>query len=375
MSTPSADAKSVPSMMNVFTFRFTQEVLKEKKGNVCVSPLSVSVCLSTLLNGSKGETYDQLRKTLNYQTLDLAAINEGTKETVRQLIDAPNKPFTISNSVWLRSDFKPNPSYVKATTNFYNADFFGVPQFDQVTVNKINAWTKEKTKQRIDKIVDNVDPQTVLALVNALTFDADWETQFQPRFTGNKKFSVSKDVSFETPTMNDSRTVPYSETPTAKAIELNYKGGEYGMILVLPKGESSPQDFYKGLNIKTFEALRQSLKSENETKISLPKFKVEAQYDLKPTLSKLGMQDVFTAGDFSGVSKMLRDAKVDKAVHKTYLKLNEKGTEAAAATAIMVPTRAIMNPSEFRANRPFAYLLVNNKTGVVLFAGVCSDPR
>jgi len=359
--------------MNLFTFRFAREAVREKPGNVCVSPLSISVCLSTLLNGSKGKTFETLRTALGYQSADLGAIDVGIKSVIDQLVDAPNKPFTISNSVWLRSEFKPNPGYQTSMKDFFGADFFSVPAFNQTTVDKINAWTKQKTKNRIPKIVDRVDPQTALALVNALTFDADWETQFEPRSTSPQKFTLAGGKVIQPPTMHASRDVPYGESALGQAVRLDYKGGAYGMILVLPKG--TPGAFFAGLNAKSYGVLLNSLKANRETSLMLPKFKVEDQYDLRKPLSQLGMGSLFVAGDFTGVSSTLHNTRIGEAVHKTYLKLNEKGTEAAAATAIMVPTRAVANPAQFRADRPFAYLLVNNKTDVIVFAGVCADPR
>lgn len=375
--TPPSDASTqVQQGLNDFTFRLMQDVVKGAKGNECVSPLSISICLSTLLEGAKGSSFEDLRKTLGYRGLTLKTIDEGNRQTIDALVNATGHPFTIANSVWTDAGTPLVPAYVKNAKAFYDSEIFAVRQFNAGVIARINAWTKQKTKGRIDKILDQVTPGMALVLVNALTFDADWAEKFDTRATRKQKFNTSDTTSFEVPMMSAKREIPYVDRPTSKAIRLAYKGGQFSMIFLVPKRGYDARSLLRSMTAKTFGKTLETLefRRARDTTIFIPKFKIEREYDLIPALKRLGMTSLFTNADLSGISRSLGGSQVSKVVHKTYFKIDEKGTEAAAATGVVV-TKAAMGPVDiFRADRPFAYMLVNDKTKTVLFAGVCAKP-
>lgn len=372
-------AKPVQQAMNEFTFRLASEILKSgDEANACLSPLSVSVCASTLLNGAKNQSFGDLRRTLSYDKLSMDQINDGSYATISTLLGAKGKPFTIANSAWLKTEHTPRPAYVQTLQHYYNADFYGVKNFDGETVNRINQWTSDKTKGRIDKLFDKLDPEdTSLVLVNALTFDGDWVTPFKTSATSPSPFHVNgaADVA-DRPTMHGTFDADFYQKDGVKALRLPYKGNEFSMVFILPQANTSAKSYLAGLKPETFQDLLNNLTSQ-ETIIALPKFKVNGSYSLKDSLSALGMASLFEEADLSGIT----DGRffVSEVVHKTYLKVDEKGAEAAAATGIVVaPTSARLNPPpppQFIADRPFAYFIVNNATNTILFLGVCGDPN
>jgi len=369
---------SVPSTqiqqgLNDFTFRLIRETLKGSKGNECVSPLSISICLSTAMAGAKGATLDDLRNGLGYGSQDVGAINAGNKQLTDQLANAAGKPFVIANSVWVDTKTPLTPGYVKDAKAFYDSDIFTVPKFDSHAIDRINAWTKEKTKGRIERILEQASPGMVMVLVNALTFDADWELKFDTRATRTEKFHTSASTSVETAMMHSNRKVPYWEGPNGKAVRLAYKGKQFSLILLLPKDGFDAAGLLRNTNSQSYAQIMQSLHLSRQVTLSFPKFKIQRDYDLIPPLSSLGMPRLFSAADFSGISKSLARSRVNKIVQKTYFKVDEKGTEAAAATG-MVFGRMAMEPAFFQADRPFAYLLVDDRTHAILFAGVCAKP-
>ncbi|MBN9504364.1 MAG: hypothetical protein BGO01_12000 [Armatimonadetes bacterium 55-13] len=363
------------SKVNDFVFRLINaSTTPTTEGNVCIAPLSVSLCLSALLNGASGSSIADLETTLGYKGLSLQEVNDGSYAIVQGLLGSKGSPITVANSIWIRGDFKPKPAYVSSLSNYYRALLTPVKNFQKPTVDKINAWTSEKTKERIPKLFDSLDPATVVVLANALTFDGKWSHPFKKQRTAQAAFHLANGDTIQVPRMFGNFEVPYYEAETWKAIRLPYQGEEFSMICVLPK--ESPIQWLRKQTSKSMSDLIQNLKSGGiDTPISIPRFNASYTLDLEAPLSNLGMGKLFKSIELNNLADFgpLKDQlSIGEAVHKTYIKVDEEGTEAAA-TGIGVKAAAFRG--NFLADRPFAYFIVHHKTNLVLFAGVCADPR
>lgn len=365
--------QTTPQAVNSFAFR-----LIEKTGtptgdeNLLISPFSVSSALSMLVPGTSGEEQRKLMSVLA-PGLSAEALRSGVKNLRNSMLSAGGDPLQIANSAWVYKRMPLNPGYVSELKDFYGSE---VRPFERNTrsVQEINAWVDAKTKQRIPRIIESIEPDERLFLVNAIAFDGTWTTQFDPAQTRSEPFHrPSGDVSV--PTMRARRSVPYFQTDELRAIRLDYEGGQFGMLLMLPEQGRDAGALLKGLSPEKLNAVLEGLGDADNLPIALPKFKFEESYNLEAPLSGMGLESLFKLADLSRISPELATGAISRVLHKTFIEVDEKGTKAAAATAVAVATRVILRDRpEFMADRPFAFLLLHKPTGTILFTGVVNDP-
>jgi serpin B len=275
----------------------------------------------------------------------------------------------LANAVWAQRGEALLEAYVELLRGTYGAPpepvDFAVPA---PVAERINAWVSGRTHERIQDIVNAgmLTPDTRLVLVNALWFKAAWETPFNPRVTKERAFTLASGAQVSVPFMAQTAVFAYAEKDGAQAVELPYKGDRFSMIVVLPAG-GEPRAVPQGL----LEALDAA-----SVQVHLPRFRIETAYRLEDTLPAMGMKAAFRRdADFSGINGQ-RDLFLSVVVHKAFVAVDEAGTEAAAATAVMtLRGEAPTKTAEFRADRPFLFLIRDTKTGTVLFLGRVSDPR
>ena len=341
-------------LLNIFVNgAFQTSVFRETNNdfpgkNVCISPLSMFQVLGLTTNGAKGTTQDEMVSALEATSLEnLNNINLNILQSIRQF-----ETVEIANGVMTK--FNPTLMFLKICIK-YEASIFPL-----VSVEQVNEWCSEKTHGKITKILDELNPDTVMLLINAVYFKADWQHPFNPSFTYTGKFTgptETKDVRFMTQTKNFN----YYEDNNVQVVELPYKNDSTSAIVILPKDKIDVDTYLKSLDDNELNTILAGFTSKRVS-LSLPKFEIEFETKLRDILIRLGMAQAFdVTADFSGI-KCSGGIKVNDVIHKTYLKVDEKGTEAAAVTAVdMIATTALVEIITMNVNRPFIFLLRSTK--------------
>jgi len=284
-----------------------------------------------------------------------------------------------ANGLWLERSFAFLDSYLSLVKSSYDAefraaDFVGAAEG---TRHEINQWTEERTAGRIRDLVPPgaLTPDTALVLVNAIWFKATWAEQFEKEATAEAPFHTSDTTQVAARMMNRTGTYRYAEDGLAQVVELPYAGGRMSMLVVLPRARAGLAAVETALSPERLEAWTRAL-SETRVAVSLPRFRVEQAFSLNAALAALGMRKAFTDADFSGMAEG-GGLYISEVLHKAFVDVDENGTEAAAATAVIMMKASMPSPGEpvvFRADHPFLFLIRDRTTGSVLFVGRLCDP-
>jgi serine protease inhibitor len=366
-----------PTVLNDFAFRLIGSTVPEgSRQNELISPLSVQWALSLLLNGARNGTADILSQTLGLGSLSVDDLNRLNRDLVEAMQD-DEVEFKVANSVWSLNEVQPSQAYQDALRRFYGAEFFRLTGTGDGQVRRVNSWVGEKTKGRIGQIIDRLDPLDRLILINALAFDGKWKHPFDKEQTTPQEFFPEGGEAVEVPMMfKVDQQYPYARLDDGgRAVMLPYRGDKFGMLLVLPaEGEPATQAL-RQMDTKRLDGILDKL-SPSRTKVVLPLIEVSADYALKEALTKMGMGTLFVHADLAGIDpKMSQDFYVSRVIHKTFLKWDEEGTEAAAVTGAIVGITSVpTDPPEFVADRPFTYCLIHRPSKAVVFAGVVHQP-
>lgn len=357
---------------NEFAFKLYDQ-LKETEGNLFFSPASIEAALAMTAEGARGNTQEQFDAlgVINFQTLETSGRQECLPHKNLPMV-GKSVTFEMANAIWVDKKFPILGNFQSAVTEKHGAeiraaDFAGQPDAERETVNR---WVEEKTREKIKNLLapGTVTPSTEMILVNAIYFKGDWKNAFNPKDTKAAPFRVSPEqpVSVSMMELRETR-FKYGENEFFQSLELPYEGEDVSMLLLLPKDDA----LLNGISEEQFPAMRQT-----DVHVFLPKFKIESTFsNLKSTLAALGLTDAFdpARADFSGISE--RPLFISDVVHKAFVEVNEEGTEAAAATGIIMRVTAMpMPPKVFRADRPFVFLIRDNASGAILFMGRVCDP-
>jgi serpin B len=364
--------------------------LGEKPGNKFFSPYSISSALGMTYAGAKGLTAEEMAKTLHF-TLDGDKLHAAQGELIHQLHGKTGKErlfqLTAANALWAQKGLTILPDFLRITQTSYQAglqqvDFEKDPDASRMTINR---WVEDKTNDKIKNLLtpDTITTATRLVLTNAIYFKADWlvtfakEATFPENFTIQSKKSDDGTAKVLVPMMHRTLMTSYLATDDYQMVQLAYKGNEVSMVVILPKKVDGLADVEKNLSPKTF-AQAVAMTKPARVGLAMPKFKMTEQFRLKETLASLGMRTAFSNNaDFSGITGS-SGLKIDNVIHKAFVAVDEKGTEAAAATAVVIaPTSApnVDKPIPFKADHPFLFVIRHNATGSILFMGRVDDPR
>lgn len=343
--------------------------------NVSVSPASLYYALGMLQNGARGNTATQIAKALQANGLATADQNAGLAGLVSQLNTAAAKDgitLDSANSLWQQRNFALRTAFLHTLAAYYRTGVWQVDYQGDTSgaLKAINDWTAKQTHGKITKLFDQLDPTTVLVLANAIYFHADWATPFDKSRTEGRQFTTADGRQVTAKFMSGSTGLQAAATAGYRAVQLPYKGGRFAALAVMPTSGSLPT-FVQSLTPDKITAIASGLQSG--LTVSLPRFVTTSTIDLKPVLQALGMTDAFTDGaDFSALSK--QPTEVSQAIQRVYLGVGEKGTTAAATTAIAItPTSATPGPTVV-LDHPFLFLVRDTKTGAILFASEIQDP-
>ena len=363
-----------------FGFNLFDEIRKtEQDKNIFISPLSISIALAMTLNGASGETEQAMANTLQLQALDPESIHTGYAG-LRQALQVadPKVILTIANSLWARQDVPFKQDFLQRNTEYFKATVSTLNFTDPNTLTTINQWVNTNTNGKIQKILDEINPDTVLFLMNAIYFKGTWQTEFDPSHTRDGTFYLGTDGEKQVPMMTRTGDYPYYENHEEKfqAISLPYGDGRMSMYIFLPYRESDLNTFLNGLDPENWEHWISQF-NEQEVFLSMPKFKLEYEKTLNNPLQSLGMSIAFAAGaaDFSRMADLEALGKnlyIGEVLHKAVVEVNEEGTEAAAVTSVGI--RETSAPPAFIADRPFFFAIRDNETKTVLFMGTVLEP-
>ena len=363
-----------------FGFNLFNEIRKtEQDANIFISPFSISVALAMTLNGAAAETERAMADTLQLRGMDSAAINADYAGTLQTLL-ASDSELAIANSLWARQGIPFKQTFLQQNTDFFGAEISTLDFNDPNASKTINQWTSDNTNGKIEKIVgDDIDPTTVLFLINAIYFKGTWQREFNPEHTQTGTFYLANGSEKQVPMMRQQRTYPYYRGEDFQAIRLAYGDGQMAMYVFLPDPESSLDTFLAGLDAARWDNWMSEF-HEEEVALALPKFKLEYGKTVNAALKALGMAVAFDP-NFADFSRMAPlevlggNLYIDEVVHKTFIEVNEEGTEAAAATSVAVGVKSIgPPPMSFTVDRPFFFAIQDNETQLILFTGIVMDP-
>lgn len=355
------------------------KVLSKKPGNLFLSPFSISSALAMTYIGAAGDTAQQMRDVLHFDVED-EVLHDSFSELIKSL-NQPNEKYqlSIANSMWAQDGYPFLEEFISKVQKYYQSGLNYVDFIDSAkreeTRQKINEWVEERTNQRIREIIkpDDIDELTRLILTNAIYFKGRWESPFHPSLTTKEPFYITKDEKKEVDMMHQNIWTRYTENLSVQVLELPY-AGRISMIVVLPRQNKSLQQIEAELSLDLFQEWLSDLR-QTRVDLYLPKFKMECRFNLKETLMSMGMKDAFTT--VANFSKMdgTQKLQIKDVIHQSFVEVNEEGTEAAAATAVIIGIKmAPVTPILFKADRPFLFFIYDEVHNLILFMGRMANP-
>ncbi|MEO1428910.1 MAG: serpin family protein [Cyanobacteria bacterium J06633_8] len=375
---PASMDKELVSANTKFGFNlFSQLLIRDNSKNIFFSPSSIALALSMTYNGASGSTQEEMAKALELQGMSLGQINSNYAKLKASLENPdPQVTLNIANSLWVDWNTSLKPKFLENNQKYYQTQVTNLNFADRGASDKINDWVRENTEGKIDKVINKINPDEVLFLLNAIYFKGSWKKEFQPDKTAEFPFYLSSDEEKQHPMMSQSGEYKYYETDKFQAVSLPY--GENGIVslyIFLPKQNSDLKLFYENLNAANWEKwMFQFVKREGFVRI--PRFKTDYEATLNDALSALGMEEAFS--NDANFSQMGNNLKISQVKHKTFVEVNEEGTEAAATTSVGIKLTSAQLPSqetfEMIVNRPFFCAIRDNQTRSILFMGSIIEP-
>ena len=351
---------------------FAAELFKDnysKGKTTLVSPLSVLTALALVQNGAQGDTLAQLEQALG--GLDRDTLNAYMRAYCDFMTES--EELKIANFVWTDSSAEAKRAFLQKAVDSYSAQLFSAPLSDPKTVESINSWVKKNTDGMIPKIIEKADRYAVMMLVNAIAFDAKWETPYKRSDIEKLEFTSYSGSKKKTDFMCSTENVYLKDGGTVGFMK-PYKNGRFAFAALLPDENTGIDDYVASLSGDKLMKIFSSAKRGNEVNVKMPKFRAEYSTQLIDTLKKMGVKDAFDSktADFSSLIEN-RDAYIATVVHKTFIEVDENGTRAAASTLVGADTMSLMEPYSVFLNRPFVYMIVDTETTLPLFIGVQTE--
>jgi len=369
--------ESLVTANNRLGFNLIREILKEDRDkNIFISPSSIAMALAMAYNGADGTTRDAMHKTLELDGLTLDQVNRANLALIKELMNLDSAvQFTIANSLWYRNTFRVEQTFIDINREFYNSEVAGLDFGDSGAKDIINGWVDENTNGKIKKIITNIDAQAMLFLINAIYFKGTWTSEFNKDRTKDDEFFTGSGTTVPCRMMYQDDRFPYYEDSTAQMIRLPYGSNEFSMTVVLPRPNVSLNTLINKMNADTWQ-LWSSRLHNSEGKIYLPSFKMEYEIKLNDVLTALGMEIAFDPNK-ANFTRINPDGQIyiSEVKHKTFVDVNEEGTEAAAVTSIGMALACAPEPGfVMRVDRPFLFVIGDRQTGTVLFVGKVVKP-
>lgn len=367
---------------NAFGLRIFRELVKgaSPDTNVFISPLSISMALGMTLNGAAGTTEEAMKATLEFGNMDMQEINECYRSVI-DLLTALDRDiaFEIANSIWYRPRLDPFQDFLDACSAYFDSEIRPFDFSRPDAPDTINAWVSEKTHGKIEEIISGpIHRLTVMYLINAIYFLGNWTYEFDPDLTKDDWFTPGEGAPvpcrmMQQPGPDEIGEFSYLETDDFQAVDLPYAGGWYSMTVILPREGVSIDHVIAGCDHETWAGWMAGFQA-CEGRIEIPKFEIEYEESLNTALKTMGMGIAFGCdANFSRIAEG-HDLYISSVRHKTYVKVDEAGTEAAAVTIVEIGEISAPDVFEMRVDRPFVFAIREHHSGTVLFIGKMVNP-
>ncbi len=375
----SASEKQIVESNKKFGLNLFKKVVVQEDASkdIFISPLSVSMALGMTLNGADGTTYDAMQQTLAFEGLTNEEINKAYHDLIDLLTKLDDKVlFEIANSIWYRNTFQVENSFLETNKNWFDAEISASDFNNPGTVDIINNWVSDKTHEKIKTIINNIDPNTVMFLINAIYFNGTWKYEFDKDDTYVTQFNLDNGSVADCEMMQITGEYKYFRDSNVQIVDLPYGDGEFSMTVFLPARGNNINEFVNTLDESQWDYYLTNMQADSGT-IELPKFKLEYKLTMNDVLKALGMEVAFnpSAANFSRINATAQ-LFISKVLHKTFVKVDEEGTEAAAVTAVIINLTSVGDLEKFnmRVDRPFVFTIRENHSGSILFIGKMMQP-
>ena len=343
--------------------------------NLMISPLSTSYALGMTLNGANGTTKDAFRDVLHFNDLTDQEVNESYQDLMAQLVTLDKEvQFSIANSIWYKLGYNVLEAFITTNQEYFDAAVEELDFSDPGAVDIINGWIEEKTNDKIKDMLDYIPGDAVMYLINAIYFNANWKYQFDPEETFEDVFKLEGGGTHQADFMQIEGSFSYTSQENFEAVELPYGDSAFSMVVLLPKPGVSIAALVEALDAESWDSWLNAAYPANVL-IQLPKFKYDFKSLLNDPLTDLGLGIAFTeSADFSNITPG-GGIYISRVIHQTFIDVNEEGTEAAAATIVEMIETSAPQIIQFRADKPFLYMIKENSTGALLFMGKVGKPE
>jgi serpin B len=362
---------------NSFAFELYRKYSSDN-GNILFSPYSISTALSMVYEGARGETANEMEAVFHF--VEEPSERRPAVARINNVLNVSDRDYELNtaNALWMQENYPILEDYVDTVVDYYGGeanslDFFGAPEESRIVINE---WVEERTNDRIRDLLppNSINTEVVLVLTNAVYFKGDWLIEFDVESTRKEEFHISPAESVEADMMSlREGRFNYTETGDMQVLELPYTGKDVSMIILLPKDDGL-SDIEATLSCDELGVLIDGMK-ETSVDVYLPRFRFETKYFMRKDLIEMGMPTAFTpSANFTGITEVI-PLFIDKVIHQAFIEVNEEGTEAAAATGVVMKRSSATPPSEvFRADHPFIFIIQDRVTGVILFMGRVMTP-
>ncbi|AYL99626.1 serpin family protein [Mucilaginibacter celer] len=358
---------------NAFTLKLFKANASETDNdkNLMLSPLSVSFALGMTSNGAAGQTLTDINSTLGFDGFTQDEVNSYHHNLITNLPQLdPNTSLKIANSIWYANDFTPLPAFLKTNTDFYNAEVKALDFKNKTaSANTINKWVSQQTNNKIPKIINEIPDNVKMYLINAIYFKSAWKTRFDAAKTYKAPFKLADNSTVQADFMTTKLDFNNAYDNGTNVMELPYSNSKYSMVLIMP--DEDVKSYAATLNQTKWDLLMGKL-AANKADVTIPKFKFSYEITLNDILKSMGMGIAFSdLADFTRINAA-GGLSITEVKHKTYIDVNEEGTEAAAVTSVGVGVTSA-GPTNF-FNKPFIFAIREMKTGLILFVGIVNNP-
>ena len=348
---------------------------EEENQNILISPLSISQALSMTLNGARENTAEEMKNVLGFGSMNGEEINSSNKEIIDALIPHdPKVELNVANSIWYRKGYSVLNDFITTNENFYNAEVSALDfSAGEKAKKTINNWVDDKTNGKIDEIVEEINSDHIMFLINAIYFNASWKFKFEKSATSDRDFFLEDGTTIQVPTMFISTDLETSYQPNFQMVKIPYGSGKFYMLLLVPDSENSVSDITENLTATTLDNWLGTM-HKSKTDLYLPRFEFEYKKKLNDPLIEMGMPEAFSNfANFSGINPA-NNLKISKVLHKSFIKTDEKGTEAAAVTSVEISLTSVGPNGGLHVDKPFIFFIMEEDTNSILFCGKVGNP-
>lgn len=378
-SLTSAESELISSNQSFGLKLFQSVTQTDSAENIFISPLSVSMALGMTLNGAAGQTYEDMKNTLEFNGLSEDEINECYKTLIDLLTGLDEKVlFEIANSIWYEQTFYVEQAFFNKNKGYFDAEISPLDFNDPQSVTTINDWVNEKTHGKIIQIINNIPPFTIMYLINAIYFKGTWFYEFDKENTTTEPFYLPEGAASDCQLMKMTANLNYYSDQSIQIVDLPYGKGNYCMTVILPEDGQNPVDFISNLTERTWNYYIDNMELLHGT-VELPKLKLNYKISMKDILSSMGMSVAFNSAsaDFTRINSD-GNLYISNVLHKTFVQVDEEGTEAAAVTAVVIGITSISDKPKLdfymRIDRPFIFIIREQISGTIVFMGKISNP-